>query len=324
MTMKLYRRITPCILLLSAVPLFAATQHLALRDETPTPMPATSEKYLTLSKASIGGPVDAHQLIVNAISNHYFGGDRKTHWTATDVDKSSFYCIIHVVRWKDAPASDNANDPVQKVDSQNWYVYNGSGAWAQDDFDKNKRIFGAKNIALLYIHLNRTTSYKVEYDIDVTSKTPANLVHLFDAASAFLSAKPEAATKAASPQNVFGITDANIAYVPSDLSVTGNFSMSPGDIQPVGDSEVFDNEGKYWWDVSVAVPISKMSQLQFSDTNNTVTAANVDKRTVFAALDLYPFKKDVKNPGFDLRPYGLVGLGVSSQPLHRILAAAGW
>jgi hypothetical protein len=160
--------------------------------------------------------------------------------------------------------------------------------------------------------------------MDVTSKIPANQLHLFEAASAFLSAKSEAAIKVAQPQNVFGITDANISYVPSDISVTGSFSMSPGDLTPLGDAVAFDNEGKYWWDVSVAVPISKMSELQFSNADNTVTAAKVDKRTVFAVVDLYPFKKDVKNPTFDLRPYGLVGIGVASQPLHRILAAIGW
>ena len=229
-----------------------------------------------------------------------------------------------MVRWKNAPLSDDAAAAVQTVDTQNWYVYNGAGSWAQDDFNKNKRVFGAKNVGLLYIHLNRTTGYSVEYDLDVTSKIPANQLHLFEAASAFLSAKSEAAARIATAQNVFGITDANISYVPSDLSVTGNFSMAPGELTPIGDSVVFDNEGKYWWDVSVAVPITKMSQLQFNNTDNTVTAAKVDKRTVFAVLDLYPFLKDVKNPGFDKHPYGLVGVGVASQPLHRILVALGW
>jgi hypothetical protein len=163
----------------------------------------------------------------------------------------------------------------------------------------------------------------VQYDLDVTSKTPANVLHLFDAASAFLPAKPNQAEEDLH-QNIFGITDANIAYVPSDVTATAYYSEAAGQVKPLGDAAVFDNEGTYYWDVSVAVPISKISQAQFNNSNNTVTSSQTDKRNVFTVLDLYPFKKDVKNSGFDWHPYALAGVGVASQPLHRILVAAGW
>jgi hypothetical protein len=305
----------------------AATQHIALRDGKPHSMSSSAGMlaYLNADKASIGGPSDARELIGAAIDGHYFAGDRKKHWTRADLNSPAFYCIIHVVRWKDTP-SDTDKDPIQKVDVQNWYVYNGDGKWAQDDFTTNKRIFGAKNVGLLYIHLHRSarlTTYSVEYDLDVTSKTPANVIHLFQAAGAFLPATQNApATQ--DHDNVFGFADANISYVPSDISAIGNISMNAGELQVLGDSIVLDNEGKYYWDVSVAVPIRKMSQLEFNDTNNTVTSRSTDKRNVFAVLDLYPFKKDVKNTSFDWHPYGLVGIGISQQPLHKILVAGGW
>jgi hypothetical protein len=305
-----------------------STQHITLRDESPVELPSNdaANVYLNKDAATISGPADARHLILSAMKSHYFAGDRKLQWVEADLDSANFFCIIHVVKWKDTP-SDNASDPIQTVDLQHWYVYNGASKWAQDDFATNKRILGAKNLALLYIHLNTDGRlkpvYRVQYDIDITSKTPANVLHLFQAVGAFLPASQNAAAQPAH-YTAYGFTDTNVSYVPSDVSVTGNISTSVGSVSPLGDSVVFDNEGKYWWDVSVAVPIRKMSQVQFNNTDNSVTSTKTDKRSVFAALDLYPFKKDVKKQGFDWRPYGLAGVSISQQPLHKLLFAVGW
>jgi hypothetical protein len=57
----------------------------------------------------------------------------------------NFYCIIHVVKWRDA------KDPT--VQAHNWYVFRGgSGAPNQRDFE-NKRIYGSSNVGVLYVHI---------------------------------------------------------------------------------------------------------------------------------------------------------------------------
>ncbi len=289
---------------------FAATEHIPSRMGSPVTIPAATLQagYLNLDQATIGGPGDARELILAAIANAY-SSKGNPPFKAADVDSKNFYCVIHVVKWKTGK---------QEVDVQNWYIYNGKKAWGQADFTTNKRIFGVKRVALLFIHLNRSSDYSVEYDLDVTSKTAANLQHLFQAGEAFASL----AEKAFAP--AFGFADATISYVPSDVTIQGYTSITPGSPQLIGDSFVVDNEGTYFWDVSIAVPIRKMSQLELNNTNNTITGNSVDKRSVFAVLDLYPFKRDVKSNALNWWPYGLAGVAVAQQPLHKILVAAGW
>lgn len=292
---------------------FAQTQHVALRDNTLTALPDAMRPFLNTDKATIGGVGDAKNILSIALAPAnaagYYSNDRKPKWTAADLDKPDYYCVIQVVKWKDQ----------KNVDAQNWYVYSGRKGWAQDDFTSNKRIFGAKNVALLFIHLNRSADYTTEYDIDATKKLPAPVLHLFQAAGAF-----GALAEFNGTPDVFGFADANISYVPSDLTFSGYTSTSPGSSASISNSFVVDNEGTYFWDVSVAVPIRKISQLQFNNTNNTVTANNVDKNSVFTVLDLYPFKKDVKATTPYWRPYGLAGIAVAQQPLHKVLVGAGF
>jgi hypothetical protein len=172
---------------------------------------------------------------------------------------------------------------------------------------------------LVYLYIHRKDPPEARYELSVTSKLPANFQHLFNLAGAFAPA-----AEGGSYQNYYGLADFNISYVPSDISVTPYTVADDGTRTAVGDSVIFDNEGTYRWDVSVAVPIRKMGQLQFNNANNTVTAQNPDKKNVFAVIDLYPFKKDVKSQTFDLHPYAVAGVAVGSQPLHKILVGLGW
>ena len=46
----------PVLAMIAIAPVYAATQHAALRDSAPAALPAAADQYLNLNKASIGGP----------------------------------------------------------------------------------------------------------------------------------------------------------------------------------------------------------------------------------------------------------------------------
>jgi len=57
---------------------------------------------------------------------------------------NDFYCLIHILRWKD-----NSTE----IEKQNWYVYHNGKAWSETQFAAG-RVFGSHNVALLFLHVN--------------------------------------------------------------------------------------------------------------------------------------------------------------------------
>jgi hypothetical protein len=101
-------------------------------------------------------------------------------------------------------------------------------------------------------------------------------------------------------------------------------AASKSDTSAVNASPSFDNEGRYWWDVSVAVPLHKISQTTIDTSAGTISPKQVDKLAAFAALDLYPWRVDTKRQVNYLVPHFVGGVSIASQPLHKILLAAGF
>ena len=310
------------------------------------------------------------------------------------------YYLIHVVRWKDQPATDPATKKPGlslTVDAQNWYLYHG-GEWSTEDFSSRDRIYGAKTIYLVYVNLNvpQGADYQAVYTLDYVEKTADNVSHLLSVLSLFLPAP--AAGGEAKVELVAGVLWGggrfeNIKY-PSNVTVTADYNAAPAaqtktetptknQSQPTPDSAVqdsggpsdnqnqlpaeaailpakkpdavkppavettpttpaattsaakptpatantspvFDNEAKYWWDVSVAVPLHKISETSIDTTANTITPKQVTKQNAFAALDLYPIRVDTKRAINYTVPHFVGGVMIGSQPLHHILLAAGF
>jgi hypothetical protein len=81
---------------------------------------------------------------------------------AGQLDDPGFYCVIHIVHW----AKETEKNP-QKTDQQNWCLYNGGKTCTREDFKTNKRLFGVKHPALVYIYLNKNEAVApdVRYEI---------------------------------------------------------------------------------------------------------------------------------------------------------------
>ena len=92
--------------------------------------------------------------------------------------------------------------------------------------------------------------------------------------------------------------------------------------QSLGDAQKFDNEGKYFWDVSIGVPVRTVSD--FTRTTNGLDVKTVTKSTAFALLNIYFRPVDVKTPALNLIPHALVGFGLEKKPLDRLFIGGGW
>jgi len=299
-------------------------------QSTPAGLPDDAEKLIRQPVAVIVNTDDAENLIKLAIEKGPFkdqGGEKPAA-----VSDKNFHCVIHVLRWSDP---DTANK--QTVVAQNWYVYNNGKAkglrsdhiWSQEDFTTADRIYGVKRIWLLYIHLNKsvqTPSYTAYYDFTFTKKTPANVANLLGLASIFASGTSLADLKASDRENLWGGSFVDTNYVPSDATITANITTDPatGPYVALDKPKKLDNEGLYWWDFSVGVPIRKIKELQFDTTLNTVTAKEVDTQNAFALLNLYFPPKDIKGTTASWIPHFVGGVAIAKQPLKKFMFGAGF
>jgi hypothetical protein len=83
------------------------------------------------------------------------------------------------------------------------------------------------------------------------------------------------------------------------------------------------NEAKQWWDISIAIPIKKVNELQLNSVNNTVAPTNINRQNAFAVVDLYWPRRDLVGAAPSLIPHPMLGVSLASQPLHTLLAALG-
>lgn len=92
--------------------------------------------------------------------------------------------------------------------------------------------------------------------------------------------------------------------------------------QSLGDARKFDNEGKYWWDVSIGVPVRKVND--FQRTAAGLDVKTVSKNTAFALVNLFFKPVDLKTPTLNTLPHALVGVGLEKRPLDRFFIGGGW
>jgi hypothetical protein len=95
----------------------------------------------------------------------------------------------------------------------------------------------------------------------------------------------------------------------SGCSTSGNQGICP-------ENTVTQNEGLYWWDVSIGIPFKGISQVQY-DTSGTgqITPRNISKSSAYGFLVLAPWKEDIVSPPSLGIPHILMGLPLSGKIL---------
>ena len=201
-------------------------------------------------------------------------------------------------------------------------------------FSEGSRILGKHTIGLVFVHLGGVTSStaaaesvygNVTYRALIERKLPANLQNLIailKLTSAFQSKdRNDLRTVAYLGYGVLRKVD-----VPSDITLFGvDLVQDKAAVRLIASSKKYDNEGKYWWDVSVAVPVNKLSLVEYSNENNTFIPRTVNKQSIYALFNLYPVKVDIKSGlARHIIPRAIAGLGLTGRPGENILVGGAW
>jgi hypothetical protein len=77
------------------------------------------------------------------------------------------------------------------------------------------------------------------------------------------------------------------------------------------------DEGFYWWDVSVALPVTSFNQLNYSSVNNTVIVKNTNDIKPYALFDTYLGKSDLRMQNAISKPFFAAGVPMAGKPLQK-------
>jgi hypothetical protein len=236
------------------------------------------------------------------------------------------YAIIHLVVY----GGDNDKPPTR----QKWILAKRSKGSVE--LSDSLHILGAHNISLIFLHMNATVAVPsgveptradilkkyddISYRGIVAPKLPINVQHLLDLLKiATGNLQADVTTKFVSFAGYGIMTRVD---VPSDVTVFGAHVASK---TLIGQSQKYDNEGKYWWDASVAVPVNKLSQLDYSTDNGTYTPKTINKQSIYALINLYPDLVDLKYGAKRwLIPRAVAGIGLTGRPGENFLVGGAW
>lgn len=218
------------------------------------------------------------------------------------------------------------------VARERWIVAERKG---KTDFtlSEGTRIYGKKNIGLIFLHVNALVpagsdgleAYSdVVYKAIVAPKLPENirrllgLLRIAATAQAGITKRALPTTTALAGWGVLRDVD-----VPSDVT----FFCAHMDAQTlIGTAKKYDNEGLYFWDASVAVPVNKATLLDYKEQDGGFVPKQINKQSIFGAVNIYPWKVDIKkNTGLaSTLPRAVVGIGLTGRPGDTFLVGGAW
>jgi hypothetical protein len=281
-------------------------------------------------------------------------------------DDPSFYCMIHVMRWKNfgpqPAANTSAPGNVQPpgIDLQNWYTYNVN----EKDRFEGVRIFGSRNVGFLYVHVNvrgndGSTLTQPERGLlgsptAVTDRghTPIPLdngfvVQEFQRFNYTWEEKEKLPKLASDLSQLLGFIAEGAGVLPEAVIALYGSSQKPlplkyrtSDItvkmiqlidEGMGNIEknqisaqTYDNEGRTRFDISLGVPVTKVKELKFDASDNTVRSKNTDKQHVYAFMNIFVKPVDTKGVTVNSFPHFMVGVPITGKPLDSPFVGMGY
>lgn len=159
----------------------------------------------------------------------------------------------------------------------------------------------------------------ITYTIDITKEVPAPIQNLEGILSVIGHGQPGSLAIAVDQHiTLCGGQAFQVTPLPSQMTVT---AATGKDKKEIG-KNTYDNEQKYWYDFSFALPLKSFNDLTVNSSDLTLTAKNVQKQNLFAMVNLsLPY--DTKKAQYQLIPVFLYGLPITGKPLnHHLLAGA--
>jgi hypothetical protein len=245
---------------------------------------------------------------------------QRTLYTAGGGPVDGDYAITHVIEWGEVQ---NKAEAIR----ERWTLFQLIGSeWKTVQTQKGTRIYGHRRVHVLAIHLNTNNKWDIDYTVSVKKKTPTNIANVLDLLSVITSGT---VAKKAAGQDLWGGGLMCINSIPSDIEVQAEVVVRNSDSvaiqQPKTYNKTYDNEGKYWWDVSIGVPFKEVKSVQFNSSNGVVTAKEVTRQSAYGFLNIFLFgKQDLTGDSFLKSPHLVLGVPIASKPLDRPVVGLGY
>jgi hypothetical protein len=263
------------------------------------------------------------------------------------------YVIVHLVKWpKDDPPARAGNPTKYEVQKEKWFLYRNKAAtdasapdWEPQTVQESARIYGHRRVAVLLVHLTARDTWDIKYTVDVTKKIPANIQNVIDLAAIITSpAKAGIDERREPPPSYWGGRMLLLKDIPASIAVKSDIAFLPsGEVvaglardgvtvgkdqqtqQPKSYEKVYDNEGRYHWDVSVGLPLKGIKEVKYDAENGQVTAREVNRQNAYGFLNLFlnPRGVDTKGEEFIKTPHLVLGVPISGKPLDRPMVGLG-
>lgn len=145
------------------------------------------------------------------------------------------------------------------------------------DVNRSTRIYGSSNIAVAFVLLNQDAAaapdgFRVFYRVVVTKKLPENVANLIAALRLPTIAKGHSTNRAA----FYGKGFIDNVAIPSDISLVAGHVIAnkqeEKEAPHVRKTFKFDNEGRHTWDISVGIPVTKATGLEYTENSSSFTA----------------------------------------------------
>ncbi len=245
--------------------------------------------------------------------------------------------IIHFVEWKKGDEYSEKWLTVDPDSSQN----------------ESKRLFGRHEIIVLAMHKGVDPGADIAYQIEVKKKLPswiqnaASLLTLRPVRCRYgyvkmtnvptpsdITVKGSWSLPAAAPAPSSGPTGAGTggATAGTGTGTGGGLAGSPlvnvptsgtADPRKLAFSETFDNEGKYWADFSVGLPVLRKKVTDFELVDGVLRRKDAARTDAYGFLNVFLKKRDTKAEDFLRVPHVMLGLPLSGRTLDSPVAALG-
>jgi hypothetical protein len=201
-----------------------------------------------------------------------------------------------------------------------WYLYRKDIGWSEVT---GKRLYGVSTLHVLTVagpvedSRLRDRFAALQIKAVIKKKLPANVQNFL----AVLRLTGFGAETGIAPTFMYGFGTMSDIDIPSDVTVNA-YELNPANKsegQAIGKGVLIDNEGRYWWDISLGFPVKEVNDLEYVQTGNLIQTRKVDKSTAFALADLYFRSIDIKNPGKTWNPSLVTGAGLKGKLRERLL-----
>ena len=164
----------------------------------------------------------------------------------------------------------------------------------------------------------------IGYRIEITKKKPQPLEHLSSIAGLAIGAQAEFSQmmKTVKLRKV-GFAAGGVFssdYVPSNMDITAAYTSDSKEAE-IG-KQTFLNEGLYWYDFSLALPVKTYNEFRYNQTSGGITVNKIEKVNVWALFNAGK-PRDLTKTHLQYIPTFVYGMPIAGQPLkHHMFGGA--